>query len=87
MHNKKAQQREQLVLEFGILIQPFVELVGLETAPHIYKYRIAGAKVHAGDHEWRQTAKEYCTFADDVIMSSELNKICLFLSILFKCEY
>lgn len=75
MKNQKAQQREQLIMEFGILIQPFVELGKLSIPPDISKYRIASAKVQAGDPQWRLTAKSYCTFANDIVMTSELQKI------------
>jgi len=75
VNNYKAQQREQLVLEFGILIQPFIELGSLEVPPDISKYRIASAKVQAGDPKWRLTAKKYCTFADDIFMSAEFQEI------------
>ena len=75
MKNQKAQQREQLVMDFGVLIQPFVELTRSSTPLEISKYRIARAKVQAGDPSWRLTARAYCTFADDVFMGAEFQKI------------
>ena len=75
MNNKKVQQREQLILEFGILIQPFVELVKRSELPRIMDYRIACAKVQAGDPAWRQTARAYCLFANDIFMNTEFQKI------------
>ncbi|MFC1552487.1 hypothetical protein ACFL6P_07985 [Candidatus Latescibacterota bacterium] len=75
MINQKAQQREQLIMEFGILIQPFVDLTAKSSPPEISDYRIARAKVQAGDSQWRLIAKDYCTFADDVFMHEEYQKI------------
>ncbi len=73
--NKKAQQRNQLIMEFGILIQPFVELVESSEPPPISKYRIARAKVQAGDPAWRKSVRLFTTFADDIFMHSEYQKI------------
>lgn len=75
MANLKAQQRDQLILEFGILIQPFVELSKSPNPPELSKYRIASAKVQAGDGAWRQTARAVCTFASDIFMNVEFQKL------------
>jgi len=73
--NLKSQQRNQLILELGILIQPFVELVESSSSQPISKYRIASAKVQSGDSPWRNTARSFSTFGDDVFMHSEYQKI------------
>ena len=75
MSNLKSQQRNQLILELGILIQPFVELVESSSSQPISKYRIASAKVQSGDSSWRNTARFFSTFGDDVFMHSEYQKI------------
>ena len=62
-------------MELGTLIQPFVELVDSSVPPTINKYRIASAKVQSGDSAWRNTARLFSTFADDVFMNSEFQKI------------
>ena len=62
-------------MELGILIQPFVELVDSFSPPAIRKYRVASAKVQSGDSEWRNTARSFLTFADDIFMNSEFQKL------------
>lgn len=75
MANIKAQQRDRLIMELGILIQPFVELAGSQIPAPTGSYRIASAKVYAGDGEWRQSAKSLCNFANDIFLQSEFQKI------------
>lgn len=71
MKNLKAKQREQVILEFGILIQPYEELLKRPTNPVFEDYRIAVAKVSSGDPAWRKTVKEFTTFSDDLFMGEE----------------
>lgn len=75
MKNIKAHQRDCLILEFGILIQPFEDLVQIDTDPNLDDYRIAIAKVHAGDAKWRTRVKEFATFAQDVVFQEECSDI------------
>lgn len=75
MANQKAMQRDQLIMEFGILIQPFVELSESQDPPGIGLYRIASAKVQSGDASWRQTARSVCNFASDIFLSVEFQKL------------
>jgi len=75
LKNSKAQQRNQLVMELGILIQPFVELIKPKSPPNISKYRVACAKVQSGDAAWRNTARTFASFADDIFMNVEFQKI------------
>ena len=75
MKNEKANQRQNVVFEFGILIQPYVELQQKKTPPTVDEYRIAVAKVNAGDANWRLGVKEYATFADDLVFNEEFQRI------------
>lgn len=75
MKNQKAFQKSQLIYEFGILIQPLEELARAEQPPSLNDYRIAIAKVHAGDAAWRQQVKHFTTFASDISFSQERNDI------------
>ena len=71
MKNLKASQKSQLIYEFGILIQPLEELARAEQPPSLNDYRVAIAKVQAGDSAWRQQVKEFTTFAPDIFFSQE----------------
>ncbi len=75
MKNIKAHQRDRLILEFGVLVQPFDDLVQRHPAPNLDDYRIAIAKVQAGDNIWRRTVKEFTTFAQDVVFNEERREI------------
>lgn len=71
MKNQKAFQRSQLIYEFGILIQPLEELARAKRLPSLSDYRIAIAKVQAGDGAWRQQVMQFTTFASDIFFSQE----------------
>jgi hypothetical protein len=75
MKNLKAFQKSQLIYEFGILIQPLEELARAKQAPSLNEYRIAIAKVHAGDSAWRQQATAFTKFAPDIFFSQEYRDI------------
>lgn len=71
MKNLKASQKSRLIYEFGILMQPLEELSRGEQSPLPDEYRIAIAKVQAGDSAWRQLVREFTTFAHDIFLSQE----------------
>ena len=75
MKNEKAFQKNQLIYEFGILIQPLEDLSRAAQPPPLSDYRIAIAKVHAGDAAWRQTVNAFTTFARDIVFSQEYQDI------------
>lgn len=75
MKNLKAFQKSQLIYEFGILIQPLEELARAKQTPSLNEYRIAIAKVHAGDSTWRQQVTAFTTFAPDIFFSQEYQDI------------
>ena len=75
MQNLKAYQRSQLIYEFGILIQPLEELAREVQPPSLKDYRIAIAKVQAGDNAWRKQVTEFTTFAPDISFSQERGDI------------
>jgi hypothetical protein len=64
-----------LIYEFGILIQPLEELARAKQAHSLNEYRIAIAKVHAGDGAWRQQVAAFTTFAPDIFFSQEYQDI------------
>lgn len=75
MQNEKAAQRDRVIYEFAVLFQPFEDLAKADTPPSPHDYRIAVAKVYAGDNEWRNTVKRFGTFAPDVEFSGEIQAI------------
>lgn len=75
MKNIKSHQRDQVIMEFGILFQPFYDLARRENAPNLESYRIAIAKVQAGDSIWRQKVIEFTTFAQDIAFADEFQEI------------
>lgn len=72
--NEKARQRNELIMELGILIQPMVDLVGAGAAPTLSQYRIACAKIQSGDAGWRTSVKKLTSWAPDIIMGTQLNR-------------
>ena len=62
-------------MEFGVLFQPFDDLARRENAPNLESYRIAIAKVQAGDGMWRKKVKEFTTFAQDIVFHDEYQDI------------
>ena len=60
-----------MIYECGILIQPFEDLARAERPPSLNDYRIAIAKVQAGDGAWRQQVKCFTTIATDIFFSQE----------------
>ena len=75
MKNEKANQRDRLIYELAILLQPLEELARDAVAPSPAMYRVAMAKVQAGDNSWRKTAQDFTTFAHDVVFNPEFQDI------------
>lgn len=75
VRNQKAQQRDELICQFGILISPLEELAVMRPAPTRDQYSIAIARVQAGDAHWRQNVKSFATFADDIIFGQEASNV------------
>lgn len=75
MKNQKAHQKSQLIREYGILMAPLVELARAEEPPPLMDYRVAIAKVQAGDVGWRRQVKDFTTFAQDVFFNDEYQAI------------
>jgi len=75
LKNLKANQRSLLIYEFGVLVQPFEELYKRDLSPIIDDYRIAIAKVQAGDNQWRQNVRTFASFAKDIIFHQEYQDI------------
>lgn len=75
MKNLKPHQKSQLIYEFGILMQPLEELASAEEPSTVDEYRIAIAKIRAGDGAWRELVREFATFAPDIFFHPEYNVI------------
>ncbi len=75
MKNQKAFLKNQLIYEFGILIQPLDAIGKSSETPSVDDYRIAVAKVQAGDHTWRQHVKDFTTFTSDIFFNQEFQDI------------
>ena len=75
MKNAKAHQREQLIYELGILLQPLEDLARATQPPTVSDYRVAIARVRAGDPAWRHRAAEFTTFAPDLVFMAEFQDI------------
>jgi hypothetical protein len=75
MKNQKALQKNQLIYEFAILIQPLDAIGKSSVTPSISDYRIAVAKVQAGDPSWRMNVKAFTTFASDLFFNQEFQDI------------
>jgi hypothetical protein len=62
-------------MEFGLLNAPFAQLRKDGISPVHKDYRWAIAKVQAGDPAWRNTVKDFTTFADDLFMNIQFQAI------------
>lgn len=68
-------QKNQLIYEFGILIQPLEAIAKASDTPSVGEYRIAVAKVRSGDATWQQTVRAFTTFAPDIFFNQEFQDI------------
>lgn len=75
MQNLKLAQRQQLIYEFGILVQPLEDLARDGIPPSISNYRLAIAKVQSGDPEWRKQVREFTTLAPDIRLNHENQRL------------
>ena len=75
MKNQKAYEKNQLIYEFGILIQPIEELSRAKQPPSLNDIRIAIAKVQAGHVDWCQNVKQFTTLASDIFFNQEYRDI------------
>lgn len=76
MKNKKANQRDNLIMEFGILMQPLNDLASRFTPPEKREYNIANAKLSGGIDSWSKRVKEFTFFANDIDFVDERRTIC-----------
>jgi len=74
MNPDKPYQKNRLIVEFGILIQPYSELAQSQSVPEVGEYRIAFAKVYSGDSLFRARVNDFATF-NDVRFATEQNDI------------
>ena len=73
--NEKSSERNRLIYEFGILMQPLEDLLTDAQTHNIDAYRIAIAKVQSGDASWRTSVRQFATFAQDVFFNAEFQDI------------
>ena len=71
MNIDKPYQKNRLIMEFGILIQPFEELALSQSVPEVEDYRIAFAKVYSGTSQFRTQVTEFATFNDVKFVAEE----------------
>ena len=75
MANKKASQRDRVIYELGLLLQPIQECIQSDPPNTPKKYRIAVARTQVGDATWRQSVSELATFSGDVVFKKEASEI------------
>ena len=75
MDNLKAAQRQKLIYDFAILVQPFEDLARDGSPPSISDYRVAIAKVQSGDPAWRIQVREFTTLAADIFLNQEFREL------------
>lgn len=75
MPESKAQQKNRVIYGYGLLLQPLKELAERSQPPSPKECRIAIAKVHAGDAQWRKVVREFATFGSDLVLHRELDSI------------
>lgn len=73
--NEKSAERNRLIYEFGILMQPLEELLADNPTHTVDAYRVAIAKVQSGDASWRNSVRQFATFAQDVFFNAEFQDI------------
>ncbi len=71
MNVDKPYQKNRLIVEFGILIQPFKELALSQAVPEVEDYRKAFAKVYSGTSQFRAQVTGFATFNDVRFVAEE----------------
>lgn len=75
MRNRKAAERDQLIHQLGILLAPLYDLCRDGSSATPAAFRMAVAKVQAGDSAWRATVRSFTTFAPDIVFNHEYQDI------------
>lgn len=75
MENRKSLERDRLLYELGLLLQPIQECIESDSAMTPKSYRIAIARTQAGDAAWRQSVTKLGTFSGDVVFKKEIYEI------------
>lgn len=75
MKNKKALQRDRVIYELGLLLQPIQECIQCDPPKTPKDYRIAVARTQVGDATWRQSVSELATFSGGVVFNKEKDYI------------
>ena len=73
----KPFQKNNLIMSFGMLIQPLEELAQTQSVPEVKDYLIAFAKMNAGEPKFNNKVKEFVTFSDVKYSQAELNVLVL----------
>jgi hypothetical protein len=60
----KPREKSNLIMNFGILIQPLEELAQRKSAPEIMEYKYTYAKVGAGIKDFSEQVKYFVTFGE-----------------------
>ena len=75
MTNKKAHQRDRVIYELGLLLQPIHECIQNDPPKNPDEYRIAVARTQVGDATWRRSVTEFATFSGGVVFKKEATEI------------
>lgn len=71
MVNEKASQRNRVIYEMGLLLQPIEECVKSDVPKKPSEFRIAIARTQVGDAAWRQSVVGLSTFPGNVVFKKE----------------
>jgi len=75
MANEKSNQRDNVVYELGLLLQPIQECIHSKPLKSAKEYRIAMARTQAGDSIWRQSVNRLASFSGDVVFKKEAYEV------------
>lgn len=75
MANEKALQRDRVIYELGLLLQPINECIHNDPPKSTKDYRVAVARTQTGDAAWRQSVAQLATFSEDVVFKKEAYEI------------
>ena len=79
LNDDKSFQKNRLIMEFGIFIQPFKKLVNSQSIPSISDYRVAAGKVRGSYSQFENRVHEFVIFSD-VIFAREAAEILVALN-------
>jgi hypothetical protein len=73
--NLKAEQRNRVLVGFGLLCAPLNEIRQRTDAPQHADYRMAIARTQGGAAKWRESVLEFTTFTSDIQFAQQQQAI------------